>query len=161
MKISVKSQSNKVLSLKLIKYKIYKPKFQNELNDTKLKLKMNLKIIFKYFLANKKILFVGIENKFNSFIYKLIKSTSHSYIPNSLWFKGVLTNSKIVFKYLVLSKNLNKFIKFLFNLKSKTNLILMFGEKPSNLNEFLGLKTPIISFFHFNKLYDYCLSSKT
>lgn len=156
MKIYKIKESVKVLSLKLIKNKIYNNKINN-FAILKFQLKKNFKILFKFYLSNKKILFLSNNKNFklNNLIFKLIKDTKHAYIPSPAIFRGILTNLNIIFKYLVLSSNLNKFIKFLFNLKLKTNLIVMFNNKINNIFELLSLKIPIISFLNFNKFYDY------
>jgi hypothetical protein len=147
---------NKFLNIKLIKNKIYGKK-QDKFNQMKLELKKNIKIIFKFFLINKKILFLGIYNKLNNFILNLIKNTKHSYLTNGIWFKGITTNSYVIFKYLVLLKNLSIYMKFLFNL-NKINLIVIF-EPNNNVFELLNFRVPILSFANLNNyFYNYKLN---
>jgi ribosomal protein S2 len=153
MKIIKSTKSNKVFSLKLIKNKAYQ--IDTNFNGIKLKLKKILKVIFKFFLANKKVLFLGVNRMLNSFILKLIKNTRHTYVPNNVLFKGVLTNTNLVLKSLVLYKGLGKFTKPLFNLKLKPDLIVVMDHQPQSDQELLSLKVPTISFSHFNKFYDY------
>jgi ribosomal protein S2 len=155
MKIIKSTKSNKVFNLKLIKNKVYQSKINTNFNAIKLKLKKILKIIFKFFLANKRILFLGVNHTLNSSILKLIKNTRHAYVPNNVLFKGVLTNTNLVLKSLVLYKGLGKFTKPLFNLKLKPDLIVLMQNQPQSDQELLSLKVPTISFFNFNKFYDY------
>jgi ribosomal protein S2 len=155
MKIIKSTKSNKVFSLKLIKNKAYQSEINTNFNEIKLKLKKILKVIFKFFLANKKILFLGVHHMLNGFILKLIKNTRHTYVPNNVLFKGVLTNTNLVLKSLVLYKGLGKFTKPLFNLKLKPDLILVMNEQLQSDNELLSLKVPTISFSNLNKFYDY------
>ena len=153
MKIIRIIKLNKILNLKFIKNKVYK---KNNLILLKLRFKKILNIFFKFHLLNKKIFFLGVDNKFNDFILKLIKNTKHSFILDSMLFKGILTNPNMTFKHLVLSKSLVKSIKFLFNSQLKINLIVILNHKLSNLNELSNLKVPIISLTDdFNRFYDY------
>jgi ribosomal protein S2 len=155
MKIIKNIESNKVFSLKLIKNKAYQSNPNTNFNGIKLKLKKILKVMFKFFLANKKVLFLGVSRMLNSFVLKLIKNTRHTYVPNDVLFKGVLTNTNLVLKSLVLYKGLGKFTKPLFNLKLKPDLIVLMHDQPQSNHELLSLRVPTICFFDFNKFYDY------
>jgi hypothetical protein len=70
-------------------------------------------------------------------------------------FKGVLTNTNLVLKGLVLHKGLGKSTKPLFNLKLKPDLIVLMHNQPQSDYELLSLKVPTVSFLNFNKFYDY------
>jgi ribosomal protein S2 len=155
MKIIKNTKSNKVFSLKLIKNKAYQSQTNLNFNEIKLKLKKILKVIFKFFLANKKVLFLGVNHTLNNFVLKLIKNTRHTYVPNNILFRGVLTNTNLVLKSLVLYKGLGRFTKPLFNLKLKPDLIILMDNQSQSDHELLGLKVPSISFSNFNKFYDY------
>jgi ribosomal protein S2 len=146
-------KSNKVFSLKLIKNKAYQ--INTNFKDIKLKLKKILKVIFKFFLANKKVLFLGTDSVLNSFVLKIIKNTRHTYVPNNVLFKGVLTNTNLVLKGLVLHKGLGKSTKPLFNLKLKPDLIVLMHNQSQSDHELFSLKVPTVSFLNFNKFYDY------
>ena len=147
---------SKILNLKFFKNKVYKIQNINNYNQIYLKLKKSFKIIFKFYILNKKILLLGINKKYTNFIFNLINNTKNSYIPNNMWFQGILTNSNIIFKYLVLSKNIDKFIRFLCNLKTKTYLILTFSDQQKKFNEIFSLKVPTLGFTNLNnKYYDY------
>lgn len=154
--LALKNQKpSKVLNLKLLKNKVYKIKNINNYNETHLRLKKKFKIIFKFYILNKKMLLLGVNKKYNNFIFNLIKNTKNSYIPDTMWFQGILTNSNIIFKYLVLSKNISKLVRFLFNLKTKINLILVLNDQQKKFNEIFNLKIPILGFINSNKYYDY------
>lgn len=156
MKILKKQKLNKILSLKLIKNTIFNKK-QNKFNQTKLELKKQVKIIFKFFLFNKQILFLNVLNKLNQFMLTFIKNTKHCFLTNNTWFNGVLTNLSSIFKALILLKNVKIFIKFLFNLQ-KTNLIVIFNKK-INVSELLNFKVPIVNFgYNGSPFYDYKLN---
>lgn len=152
MKIIKIIKLNKILNLKFIKNKVYK---KSNLIFLKLRFKKILNIFFKFHLLNKKIFFLGVDNKFNDFVLKLIKNTKHSFILDSMLFKGILTNPNMTFKHLVLSRSLVKSIKFLFNLQLKINLIVTLNHKLPNINELSNLKVPIISLTGFSRFYDY------
>lgn len=154
MKIKKRLKFNKILNLKFFKNKIYDLKLQS--NYLTKNLKSYLKIIFKYFLFNKKIVLISCLNLLNAIVFHLIKSTNFIYVPEKLWLNGLLSNSKIIFKFLVFSKNFSKLIQFLFNLQS--DLILLFKNEISN-NELLNFNLPILSFNNnHKKLFDYLLN---
>jgi ribosomal protein S2 len=155
MKIIKSIKSNKVFNIKLIKNKMYQPQINTNFNEIKLKLKKILKVVFKFFLSNKKVLFLGVNSTLNNFVLKLIKNTRHTYVPNNVLFKGILTNTNLVLKSLVLYKGLGEFTKPLFNLKLKPDLIILTHDQQYNDHELLSLKVPTISFLDFSKFYDY------
>jgi hypothetical protein len=155
MKIIKAIKSNKVFNLKLIKNKMYQSQINTNFNEIKLKLKKILKVIFKFFLFNKKVLFLGVNSKLNDFVLRLIKNTRHTYVPNNVLFKGILTNTNLVLKSLVLYKGLGEFTKPLFNLKLKPDLVILMHDQPQNDRELFSLKVPTISLLNFNKFYDY------
>ena len=140
---------NKLLTVRLIKNKFFKNKKNKLFNQIKLELKKNLKIIFQFFSFNKKILFLNLNLRLNFFFLNWVKDTKHLYLTENYWFKGILTNFNMMFKYLILSKYLSLIIKFLFNL-IKINLILIFQTSVNN-SEYRGLKVPVLSFNYFNK----------
>jgi hypothetical protein len=76
-------------------------------------------------------------------------------VPNDALFKGVLTNTNLVLKSLVLYKGLGKSTKFLFNLKLKPDLILLMHSRSRSDQELLSLKVPTISFLDSNTFCDY------
>lgn len=152
MKLIKNFKTNLLINVKLIKTKFFKINHYRFFNQLKFELKKNLKIIFKFFLHKKKILFLGVGAKLNNFIFNLIKNTKHSFLNNNIWFNGILTNSNVVFKFLVMSQNLNTIIKFLFNL-NRVNLIVLLN-KNINIFELLHLKLPSVAFY-YNFFFDY------
>ena len=152
MKLIKNFKTNLLTNVKLIKIKFFKINHYKIFNHLKFELKKNLKIIFKFFLYKKKILFLGVGRELNNFVFNLIKNTKHSFLNNSIWFNGILTNSNVVFKFLVMSQNLNKIIKFLFNL-NRVNLIVLLNQT-INIFELLQLKIVNVAFF-YNSFFDY------
>ena len=126
----------KLFRLKLIKTKVYK----NEktfnyllLKNMETRLKKALHVIYKFHVANKKILFIGTPLKLDNQIKQLLKNKKHSFIPETVWMNGIITNSKPSFKYLLKRHAVanDKTSKFLFNLKIRIDLIVVLNE---NLN---------------------------
>jgi ribosomal protein S2 len=143
---------NKLLKLKLIKTKVYKKKnhFNNlRIEDIEYRLKKALRIIYKYHTNNKKILFIGTPIHIGKKIKYILKNTEHSFIPESTWINGIITNQASCFKYL--SKNSkasnNKIPELLFKLKNKSDLIVVFNKLSDStaLNEGYVSRIPIIS----------------
>lgn len=147
-----KKQNNKVLSLKLLKNKIYKLNKKKIFSETKTTVKTTLKLIFKYQMFNKKILFLGTSKRLNTFFLHIINKTKHFFVPQIIWFNGVLTNPEVLFKHILLTKNIFKEINRLASIRREVNLILSFGKNKTELN---CLKVPVISFAGFTQLCDY------
>ena len=119
------------------------------LNNLEFKFKNALNIIFKFHSENKKILFLGTPLKLNKPLKKLFKNTKHSFIPEKIWVSGILTNTKSIFKFLYkksYKKNKN-YLKFLFNLTIKNDLIVILNEylNKFSLKELSKTKIPTIS----------------
>lgn len=153
MKIkNLNKHKTKLLKLKLLETKIYKNK--KELNYTLLKdvetrLKKILHIIYKFHIANKKILFIGAPIHLSKQIKQLLKTKRHSFIPEQIWLNGIITNSSSSFKYLLKRHAINndKTSNFLFNLKNQIDLIVLLDEKVNlpTLKENLLKRIPTIS----------------
>ena len=137
MKITILNKhKTKLLRLKLIKTKVYK----NEKNfnylllkNMETRLKKVLNVIYRFHIANKKILFIGTPLKLNNKLKQLIKNKKHSFIPENVWMNGIITNPKPSFKHLLKQHAIvnNKTSKFLFNLRNQADLIVVLNE---NLN---------------------------
>jgi ribosomal protein S2 len=143
---------NKLLKLKLIKTKIYKKKdhlINTRIEDIEYRLKKALHVIYKYHINNKRILFIGVPVHTDKETKSLINSTKHTFIPESTWINGIITNKVSCFKYL--SENTkaiaNKSSKLLFKLKNKSDLIVVFDEVTDKdaLNEGYLARIPVIS----------------
>ena len=153
MKITtLKKYKTKLLKLKLLKTKTYKSQKNFDyllLKNMEARLKKILNIIYRFHIANKKILFIGTPLKLNSQIKQLLKNKKHNFIPESVWINGIITNSKPSFKYLIKQHaiNKNKTSKFLFNLKNQADLIVILNKRSNliALKESLLKRIPIIS----------------
>ena len=150
--ITLTKYKTKLLKLKLLKTKVYRNKknFNYALLKTiETRLKKALHVVYKFHVANKKILFIGTPLQLNNKIKQLLKYKKHSFIPESIWMNGIITNSKASFKHLLkrhIGSN-NKLSKFLFNLKNQVDLIVILNEKAnlSALGESSLKRVPIIS----------------
>lgn len=135
MKITTLNKyKTKLLKFKLLKTKIYKDQKNFNyllLKNMETRLKKVLHVIYKFHAANKKILFIGTPIELNNKIKQLLKSKKHSFIPESIWMKGIVTNSNSSFKHLIKRHAINsdKTTKFLFNLKNPISLIVILNEK--------------------------------
>lgn len=135
MKITILNKyKTKLLKLKLLKTKVYKS--QNTFNylllkDMETRLKKVLHVIYRFHAANKKILFIGTPIELNNNIKQLLKDKKHSFIPESVFMNGIVTNPHSSFKHLIKQHSINsdKTSKFLFNLKNQTSLIVVLNEK--------------------------------
>ena len=107
-------------------------------------LKTFYKIIYKFHIHNKKILFLGINNKLFNFFKSLKKTTKHLYLSNYNWINGVFSNF-LIFKYVCLYK------KNLFGLKSKNNInLIVILNKLLFKNEIIQANFLLISFYKNN-----------
>ena len=153
MKVLVENSVIKLLDQNYLKLQV------NGLNDVlkqniELKFKNALNVIFKFHSDNKKILFVGTPLQLTKQLKNLLKNTNHLIIPEKIWFNGILTNTKIIFKFLfkkLLKKNKNT-LKFLFNLTIRNDLIVILNEYLSVafLKEISKKQLPIISLNYNN-----------
>jgi len=80
-----------------------------------------------------------------------LKKTKHQFIPSNIWINGLITNKSTCF-YSVLNKNKKKKppIKFFLNFKTKSDLIVNFGDEnkkvASLIKESNRASIPTISF---------------
>jgi ribosomal protein S2 len=153
MKIENESiNKSKLLTVKLIKSKIYKKKhyLQNiRLEDIEYRLKKALYIIYSYHIHNKQIMFVGNPLQINKEIKEILQHSKHIFIPKDEWISGVITNQHKSFKFL-LKKQKNNSIhisKRLLELKKKSDLIVIIDEEINikALTESYIAKVPVIS----------------
>ena len=134
MKIAtLRKYKTKLLRLKLLKTKIYKNKKKIDylyLKNIEVRLKKILHIIYRFHATNKKILFIGTPLKLDKQIKQLLKRKKHSFIPESIWMNGVITNSKSSFKHLLKRHSFTNDAtsEFLFDLKNRINLIVILNE---------------------------------
>ena len=156
--VKIARKQTKLLNLNALETKISssKKKYLNYVlrKDLEFRFKNALNIIFKFHSENKKILFLGTPLKLTKQLKELLKNTNHSFIPEKLWLSGILTNTKSIFKFLFkkyFKKNKNN-LKFLFNLTSKNNLIVILNESLTTnpLKEFSKKRIPTISLNYKN-----------
>ena len=135
MKLAVLHKyKTKLLKLKLLKTKLHKSQKNFDyllLKDMETRLKKILHVVYRFHAANKKILFIGMPIKLNNQIKQMLKGKKHSFVPESIWMSGVITNARSSFKHLAKQHAINndKTSKFLFNLKDQADLIVLLNEK--------------------------------
>ena len=137
------SNKHKTLELNLINSKILnKKKLINRQNIEQIKyqLKKSLQVIYKYHIEGKKILFIGLENKYKNLTI-ILKMTKHTWLSGINWLNGALTKKNSYFK----NRNSEKtFIET----KKKYDLIVVLNyeiNKNNAINEGYINKIPIIS----------------
>lgn len=134
MKITtLRKHKTKLLKIKLLKTKNYRNEKNFDyllLKNIETRLKKALHVIYKFHISNKKILFIGTPLKLNRQIKQLLKGKKHSFIAESVWMNGIITNSKPSFKHLIKQHAIHrdKTSKFLFNLKNQADLIVILNE---------------------------------
>ena len=87
-------------------------------------------VIYKFHANNKKILFVGTPFKLNNQIKQLLKGKKHSFVPESVWMGGVITNAASSFKHLVKRHAMSndRTSRLLFSLRNQADLIIVLNE---------------------------------
>lgn len=137
MKVT-KTKESKLLKLKLIKTKTYKKHYNLKnlkYEDFLYRLKKSLKIIHKYHINNKNIIFISNSTVFEKKIKKIIKQTKHIFIPQLMWVNLLSNKSK---KLQSLNYKYNK----------EPDLIVILCDKFNNniIKEYKKKKTPLIIF---------------
>lgn len=153
MKITtLNKHKTKLFRLKLIKTKVYKTEKNFNyllLQNMETRLKKALNVIYRFHVANKKILFIGTPLKLNNKIKQLLNNKKHSFIPEAVWMNGIITNPRPSFKHLLKRHAIvnDKTSKFLFNLKNQADLIVVLNENSNltALKESSLKRTPTIS----------------
>lgn len=143
-------KNNRLLKVLLIKSQ--KKETRNTIFKEIKYLKIALKIIFKYHIHQKKILFVGISA---DKIKPLTSSNSHLYLKNGIWLNGNLRSASNIITSLTKTKTKQKIINknSLFKFIQKPDLIVTTGKE--NINEFYKSKIPVIllnSYFYNDNL---------
>lgn len=154
MKITtVKKHKTKFLRLKLLKTKNFKNRKHinySLLKNLETRLKKILQVIYRFHIANKKIMFIGTPLKLNDNFKEVLIKKRHCFIPEPVWLNGILTNSKSLFKHLLKQQTItkNSISKPLFNLKNQIDLIVIINENIdlTILKESSLKRIPIISF---------------
>lgn len=164
----LKKKRLELLKIELIKSKTYTQKTNvshksiiNELKLIEICLKRVLKIIYGFHINNQKICFVGVPEVNKKMFNTVISNTKHLMIPENTWINGILSNKTSIFKYLNNKLFLDNSTEFLFQIKQKPKLIVVFNSKleMNVLIEAKKLKIPTIvlnsnSFLNEYFLYD-------
>lgn len=153
MKLSILHRHKiKLLKLKILRTKIYEGQKNFDyllLKDIETRLRRVLHIIYKFHVNNKKILFIGTPLKLDNQIKQLLKGKKHSFVPESIWMSGIVTNASSSFKHLVKRHAIDndKTSKLLFSLKNQADLILVLNESlnVTALTESSAKRVPTIS----------------
>lgn len=142
MKINLNTLTkNKLLSLNIVKSKIYKNATSSDpikIKNIVLNLKKALKIIYKYHASQKQIAFIDTSNKLNKQIkYLLSRQTKHRVIPENLWVNGFITQKN--------SNNKIKTYQNLLRLKQIAKLIVIISNKPNTAILKESYKTKLVT----------------
>lgn len=140
-----------MIKLQLIRAKIYKKSHYLKnivLEDLETRLKKALHIIFRYHMNGKRILFVGNPLKINKQIKRLLKRTSHTFIPKHAWVNGLVTNRKLSVEAVKKDTSLIRPLsKKLLRLKRKNDLVVIVDSKfeRNALVESHAIRLPVIA----------------
>ena len=143
--------SKKLFNLRLLKTGVGLEKINsNKIKAIELHIKKALHIIYKFHIANKRILFIEGNFKEKNQLKNLLAKTSHTFLPRTVWVNGAIGNSVSILKHLVRRHHLKKTKKNesqdLFKISKNYNLIVLLDEKSnfSVLTESLKKRVPII-----------------
>ena len=160
----IKTTKTQLLEIQLLKRSLYSKFNSDKLNlepaikNIKIELKKICQVIYKFDIANKKILFLGTPPEDIERIKTLLPPKQHIFMPKSLWFNGIITNPKIVFDFLreKFSQTSDPSVQPLFHFEKKIDLIFLLNDSPNvpALKEIYSNPTPIISLNSTSKLSD-------
>lgn len=114
-------------------------------------LKKVLNIVYRFSKSNYKIVFLGIDKRYNGFLKFLKLKTHHIFIPTYFWLNGILSN-KLIVKHSCFKKQFNCLIDL--KLKHDFNLIVMFN-KFKYRNEIVKSNLLSITFYKNSKNYSF------
>lgn len=100
-------------------------------------IKKVLNIIYQYHIRNKKIMFVNVPFFIIKNMAKIKKKINHLFIPENIWINGLITNQSACFYSLFLKKKKNPNIKFFLKFKNKSDLIVNFNAKNTNIENLI------------------------
>jgi len=147
---NIRIKKYKLLRFYLARYEAYKKSVSSfgisdhVLDELEVSLKKVLFIIYQYHYWNKKILFVGVPYSTNRKFVNLLSESNHTFLPKSVWFKGLLGNKGFISKDF---KNLLHYKNFL-DMDINPHLIVLFNEEnlENLVPEVSKLNIPIIYF---------------
>lgn len=138
-KINKKSIKN-ILYFKFIKNNIFLKKI--------LEMLKLLKIVLKFYLFDRKLLFIGSPKKLSFFFKFIINLKNITFLTNTLISKGLFSNL-FVFKSLLFLNKKKSLSKFILNFSKNYDLIICFNY----FNHYVDSKNAI--FFLINSHFDY------
>lgn len=157
--IRIKKMRERLLTRSLITFRLLENKVTNYAYDNcntinvRYRLKNALRILFRYHINGKRILFVGGKESVCCEVYTWLKKTNHYFIPSLAWLGGIISNLKENFpfekmyipgKYEFNAIEMKKFTR----MKNKSHIIVAFDEIVDKeiIPEISRLKVPFITF---------------
>jgi hypothetical protein len=106
------------------------------------RLKKGLKVIFKYHVSRKKIIFVGILSPAEEIAVKtLLKNTRHMFVPEHLWLNEDIFNDKLSQTYFSKNDSSHEALQF----KNTYHLVVMLNCSITNVGvESFKVKIPTV-----------------
>jgi ribosomal protein S2 len=131
------------------------------LTSVAIKLKSALRVIHKFHINKKKIIFVGNPLDINKQLTRVLKKTKHAFIPRSAWIAGHMTN-KLAHAKISHDKYDETQLFSIHKLKKKGSLVIIIDQLWDliALNEFHSLNIPIISLNSKTKMLDETIAIK-
>ena len=119
------------------------------------KLKKIINVIHKYHIIDKRILFINTPKTIVKLFNKLMLGSTHFFMPESFWVRGLLTNTSGCYYSLLKNKKVDKKTKYLTKFFKKYDLIVLFKDDKEDalntaLKESFIKNIPIVS-FNFSK----------
>ena len=141
----IRKSKNKLLELQILKL-YYKKNFYDfdvDLKQINIYLHKISDIIYKYHIADKKILFLGFPYNFT----ETLKNTRHMLIPEFVWVDGMLSN-RISFTNSSAKKTPKSIFKLMLKLKKKSDLVVLYNLNGSfaAIKESYLARIPLIAF---------------
>lgn len=143
----IKKYKNNLIKLHIIK--LYTKKHHCNVRQLEFGFKKILRIIYKYHIVDKKILFLEFPKTFT----KIFKKTKHTLIPESMLYPGLISNSNPILDTSSITEKQMKeiplnIIKILLRLKNKVNLVVVSNLNSNNagiIQESFNLRVPVIA----------------
>lgn len=163
--------SNKLVKLQIFKMGLEKTSdnFETNLKQIEIHLNKISNILYKYHVANKRILFLGFPTHFS----KILKKTKHILIPEFTWFNGMLSNRTLDSMSSTEKTQLPKNIfSLLLKLKKKIDLVIIYNldTKSTAVQESYLSQIPVITLTHkldilncktsYNSFGNYCFKNE-
>jgi len=142
-----KNYKTKLLQLQLLKLYYKKESYELKTSLKRLELHLNKisNIIYRYHIANKKILFLGFPSKFKT----LLKNTKHIVVPEHAWSNGMLSNrNQKGNSYNNTTLKDNRTSTRMFKLQKKIDLAVLYNLTSTNtaIKESYLARIPVITF---------------